>query len=49
MTLFEAKELAAKMETDKNLIVKIVRILPANIDPPIKDDNGWDIEFTVIN
>ena len=49
MTLFEAKDLQAKMETDDNLTVEIVRILPENIDPPIKDDNGWDVEFTVIN
>ena len=49
MTLFEAKDLAAKMDEDKNLIVEIVRTLPENIDPPIKGDNGWDVEFTVIN
>jgi len=49
MTYFEAKDLEAKMSDDKNLIVKVVRILPENIDPPIKGDNGWDVEFEVID
>ena len=49
MTYSEAKELEAKMCEDDNLIVEVVRILPENIDPQIKGDNGWDVEFTVIN
>ena len=49
MTYFEAKELAAKMSDDDNLHVEIVRILPKAIDPPMGGDNGWDVEFTVLN
>lgn len=49
MTYFEAKELEAKMYDDPNIIARVVRILPESIDPPIKDDNGWDVEFEVIN
>ena len=49
MTYFEAKDLAATMSEDDNLFVEIVRILPKAIDPPIGGDNGWDVEFTVLN
>jgi len=48
MTYVEAKDKIAKMHDDPNIIARIVRILPNDIDPPIEGDNGWDVEYEVL-
>jgi hypothetical protein len=48
MTYWEARELEAKMDDDPNIKAEVVRILPHHIDPPMKDDNGWDVEYEVL-
>ena len=48
MTYWEARDLVAKMDDDPNIKAEVVRILPENIDPPMKDDNGWDVEYEVL-
>lgn len=30
------------------VIAQVVRILPADVDPVIGGDNGWDVEVTAI-
>jgi hypothetical protein len=57
MTLIEAQSFADRINRGEtpttlikhhsNLVAKVVRILPAHIDPPNDNDNGWDVEITV--
>ena len=50
MTLNEAKEITIKTNSryPRETDARIVRILPVDIDPPDDNDNGWDVEFTVL-
>ena len=44
MYINEAKELVSRFNKDINLTAKVVRVLPAYIDPAKDGDNGWDVE-----
>ena len=48
MQLSEAQKLARKYNLQDDLAAKIVRILPADIDPVKANDNGWDVEVEAI-
>jgi hypothetical protein len=45
----EAKAYAQRMNDTGVVRAEIVRILPAHIDPIQENDNGWDVEMTVID
>ena len=42
----EAKKMIEQVNQNFYLSAKLVRILPADIDPVKHDDNGWDVEIT---
>ena len=48
MTKQDAQDAADRLNRDPKLNARVVRILPENIDPPQPDDNGWDVEITVL-
>lgn len=43
MNKSEAEAVKLRMANDPRYHAQIVRILPADIDPPKPDDNGWDV------
>ena len=47
MTLEDAERYASKTNNMKDLTARVVRILPATIDPIQDGDSGWDVEITV--
>ena len=47
MTYQEARDQAAQINKNGKLTAKIVRVLPREIDPIRKGDNGWDVEVTI--
>jgi hypothetical protein len=49
MTYREAQDLAERLNADAKLRAEITRILPREIDPPSHNDDGWDLEVTVIH
>ena len=49
MTKFEAEDLAARIQSSGEFLkTEVVRILPEHIDPIQPNDNGWDVETTVL-
>ena len=48
MTLREAERMCAKFTDSSEVSAKVVRILPSDIDPITPMDNGWDVEFEVL-
>ena len=44
MTYREAVEMAGNLNGDI-LSAKVVRILSEDVDPIVKGDEGWDVEF----
>jgi hypothetical protein len=49
MRYCEAKDMEAKMADDPNIKAEVVRILPEHIDPIKAGDNGWDVEYIVLD
>ena len=47
MKQLEAETTAMNLTALEGLTAYVVRILPADIDPIIFGDNGWDVEVTV--
>ena len=46
MNKSEAEAVKLRLANDPQCYAQIVRILPADIDPPKPDDNGWDVQIT---
>ena len=44
----EMKEILEKAPGDP-VSCRVIRILPVHIDPPSDDDNGWDLEVTILD
>lgn len=49
MNRIEAKADAAMINATGVATAELVRILPERIDPIQPDDNGWDVEVTVLD
>jgi len=47
MTKAEAREMAERLSRHLGLLPTVTRILPASIDPPDDNDDGWDVLVTV--
>ena len=46
MTHSEAQEYVVRLSHDPACHAQVVRMLPADIDPPKPGDNGWDVKIT---
>ena len=48
MNKIEAEKEATRINKQPDLRAKVVRILSPEIDPVQDNDNGWDVEVTVL-
>jgi hypothetical protein len=48
MTKSEATRIAKTYNKDPRMYATVERILPESIDPPIPNDDGWDVKVAYL-